>query len=380
MPNPGTTAQYGFEYQKLAFIFYALKLAPENNIIYEGQDDVEMAKTERAVQFYQSNCFIQVKSGTITKPILKKIFMNWLLGTGCPDQFICIMENALTIDYQDQTFIDSIVEDIENANDGAKTSIVWKLNNKYQGASATSIKADLSILIQKAQFILYSTEQLICECLKQFTSEYGADTTFESVNSERFMEFYSAINNRISAATLKKESLILPFKELQKIIFDVKEKINDKCYDISFDKFKTRAKEKVEKILAMDTESVRQLKLVFPHNPEAIINGLVEQVFYEDLRLHYSSIEKEADIHDMEFNAHSNYEDVLQEFDATGEQRTPYATYRETTKQIINSPLLPHQNSSGFKFYNRGCYIHLTDSGIDDSLKITWGETDEDKL
>lgn len=380
MSNPGITAQYGFEYQKLAFIYYALKLAPENNIIYEGQDDVEISKADQTVQFYQSNSFIQVKSGTITKSILKKIFMNWLLGTGQPNQFICIMENELTIDYKEQAFIDSIIEDIENAKDRTKTSVVWKLNNKYREATEGLLKSDLNMLIQKAQFISYSTELLIDECLKQFASEYGSDTTFESVNNERFREFYSAINNRISDATLKKESLILPFKELQKIIFDVKEKISDKCYDVSFDKFKARAKEKVEKILAMDTESVKQLKLVFPHNSEAIINGLVEQVFYEDLRLHYSSIEKEEEIYDMEFNAHSNYEDILQEFDATGERRTPYATYRATTKQPINSPLLPHQNSSGFKFYNRGCYIHLTDSGIDDALKIKWGETDEDKL
>lgn len=379
MTNSGITAQYGFEFQKLAFIYYALKLAPENNIIYEGQDDVEISKPEQSVRFYQSNSFIQVKSGTVTNSILKKIFMNWLFSKGQPEQFICILENTMTIDYKVQSFADEIIQDIKNTKVNSKASIVWKLNKKYEN-DAEALKNDLNILIQKAQFISYSLEELNEECFNQFASEYGADTSFLSVNYERFGELYSSINYRISRTILKKESYILPFKELQKIISDVREKINDACYDISFDKFKARSKEKVEKILTMNTESVKQLKLVFPDNSEAIVNGLVEQIFYEDLRLYYSNIEKDEEIYDMEYNAHSNYEDVLQEFNATGELETPYKLYKKTTMQTINSPLFPQLNSSGFKFYNRGCYIHLTDSEIDNDLKIKWGKTDEDEI
>ena len=41
--NSGITAQYGFQFQKLAFILYMLlEVAPNKTFVYEGMDDIDV--------------------------------------------------------------------------------------------------------------------------------------------------------------------------------------------------------------------------------------------------------------------------------------------------------------------------------------------------
>ena len=131
------------------------------------------------------------------------------------------------------------------------------------------------------------------------------------------------------------------------------------------------------RILDSQSDAVRQLKLVFPKDEQAVIHGLTEQIFYEDLRQHFVDINKQEEIDALEYLAKENYNITLQDFEGYGDVRTPFKTYRNTIEKPLSSPL-PSESSSNFLFYRHGCYIHLADTDIDEDLKIKWGDIDDE--
>ena len=86
---------------------------------------------------------------------------------------------------------------------------------------------------------------------------------------------------------------------------------------------------------------------------------------------------KKEEINALEYLAKENYEITLQDFEGYGEVRTPYKTFRNTIEKPLSAPL-PSESSSNFLYYRHGCYIHLTDTGIDEYLKIKWGEIEDE--
>ena len=113
------------------------------------------------------------------------------------------------------------------------------------------------------------------------------------------------------------------------------------------------------------------LKVVFNNDVEQIMDNLTEKIFYEDLRNFFLQMSREDDIYDLEYLAHSNYKDVIIQLKLNGDDLVPQKIYRMTIDSDLESVLLS-TSSANNKFYKRGCYIHLTDTDVDDELKIKW--------
>ena len=75
MNNAGITAQYGFLFQRKAFVLFALEnTGTKQTFTFEGKDDVEISTNEciYSVKTADSN-YIQVKSGTVDESCFCKI-------------------------------------------------------------------------------------------------------------------------------------------------------------------------------------------------------------------------------------------------------------------------------------------------------------------
>ena len=375
MDNSGIITQYGFEYQKLVFIYYAIQINNTDSIIYEGQDDVEIEEEKALWKFQTLKSLCQVKSGDVTLPVFKKIILNWLLKMDQAERFICISENKVPV--YDEEFVDTFTKEIIDSSK-RKDALISRVKVKYSTQkNSDDLRSDIKKLLSEAEFLSRDVDTLLEESIKKFAELYCADTDSKVVFRERYLTLCDNIHKRITQSVLKKEKYALSYRELFGEISTVREAITDSKYDIPFTEFKKRADAAMTRILDSQSDAVRQLKLVFPKNEEAVIHGLTEQMFYEDLRQHFVSINKQQEIYALENLAKYNYDRTLQDFVGYGIVRDPYKTYAKTIDKPLSSPL-PPESSSNFLFYRHGCYIHLTDTDIDEDLKIKWGEIEDE--
>ena len=81
MNNAGITTQYGFLFQRKAFILFALENAgTKQTFTFEGRDDIEISADESIYSVKSADAsYIQVKSGTISESCFCKVICNWLL-------------------------------------------------------------------------------------------------------------------------------------------------------------------------------------------------------------------------------------------------------------------------------------------------------------
>ena len=375
MDNSGIISQYGFEYQKLAFLYCAIQINNTDIITYEGQDDVEIEEEKTLWKFQTLKSLCQVKSGDVTLPVFKKIILNWLLKMDQAEHFICISENQVPV--HDEEFVDTFTKEIIDSSK-RKDALISKVKVKSSTQKNTDdLKADIKKILTEAEFLCLNVDTLVEESIKKFGELYCAETDPEVISRERYLMLCDNIHKNITQSILKKKNYALSYRNLFKEISTVCEAISDSKYDVPFIEFKTRCHSTVAKILDSQSDAVRQLKLVFPKNEQAVIQGLTKQMFYMDLRQHFVDINKEKEINALEYLAKENYEITLQDFEGYGDVRTPFKTYSDTLKKPLSVPL-PSESSSNFLYYRHGCYIYLTDTGIDENLKIKWGEIEDE--
>ena len=372
MGNQGIISQFGFEYQKLVFLHFAIQMAPGNTLTYEGEDDVD--SVDNSIYGVRDKSFyIQVKSGNISLEIFYKILCNWLLNYKSEMQYVCFTEFPIRFDYSSTTFIDNFVAKLKTKGEKS-TSLYVQVRHQYNVINdEKEIRSTIGELIERIKIECKSISDLQNEDLRYFIQNYCEDTNVSFLQEERLSRLQEKLINSISESLQKKKSFSLSHGQLFSIISSIKEATNNDHYEEDFSRFKEKKQKQIDVLLDMEKDSVKQLKLAFPDNKNAVLSGLTEQEFYEDLREVFVRLNREDDINALEFLAHSNYEDALQEISAKQKNNTPYEVYKTTTDQPLQSRLLSQQSSS-FKFYNRGCYIHLTDSDVPTNLKIWWGK------
>ena len=86
---------------------------------------------------------------------------------------------------------------------------------------------------------------------------------------------------------------------------------------------------------------------------------------------------KNAEISNIELNANTNFNDVKGELISNNELISPAKLFYNSIKRDIRSPLFK-MDSGQYNFYKKGCYIHLTDDGVDESISISWGTEDDE--
>lgn len=367
----GITAQYGFLYQRYAFIKLALDNAGMDKFfVYEGIDDIDITEELRisAIRQY-NNQFVQVKSGTVTRDCWAKVIGNWLLIEDEAPTYKIILENALTFDFRAEAVISGVLTFFKKGADKTSTSIANKVYKKFlETEDETVLKKRVVEILDRISLEVHSLGELQSSIIKIFKNVYCSDITIyemaKTCRCERFIEY---INTKIDEAIQKKRSYTLRYVDFMDVINRVTAEISDGKYVIDIGEMKKRKQTIAEQLVNSNKlREVRQLRMV-NSNSNFIVKELVKELLYRDLRDVYAPF-KDTLISNIEETAYSNYEDSKY---SLPEEAEPGQVFSETIGKDI--PLNIVDNSP---LYRNGCYVYLTREETDESRRISWGDDD----
>lgn len=377
MASGGISAQYGFLFQRKAFIYYAVNNAATNQTYtFEGKDDIDIS-TEDGIYFICSSSSqsdsIQVKSSTVDVSCFCKAICNWLLIDDATGNHILFLENELPFSIDDST-ITTIIKYIGDGKNNKRSSIARKTYDKYKD----NIENDPSPLSDKINTLLHSLKLIVLgmndldkRLEEVFFSNYCQDIKeYDLAKVKRLERFISYINLEIDKAIKAKMPYILLFPNFIKTIMQVKEEISDERYITSIPEIKKKVKDEATHIVTERTSrEVRQLFLV-DQSEQFVIDGIVHELIYKDFREVYVD-QKELELINIEQDAYENYKTALFSLE---EQDThiPKKVYSETVKLAIEGNLLPDGS-----VYRKGCYIYLTGDNVEEDTQITWGQDND---
>ena len=368
----GITAQYGFLYQRYAFIKLALENAGMDRFfVYEGIDDIDIAEEYRisAIRYY-NNQFVQVKSGTVSHDCWAKVIGNWLLIEDEAPTYRIVLENALVFDFRADDIIDGVVGYFMAGFDKASTSIANKVYKKFlESANETALKNRIAEMLNRISVEVLSMEEMYSAIEEIFKTIYCPDITkYEMAKICRCDRFIEYINTKIDEAIKKKKSFTLRYVDFMDIVNKVTTEISDGKYIVDISEMRKRKTTVAEQLVSSDTlREVRQLRLVNP-NKGFVVKELVKELLYRDLRDVYTTSGNTL-ISNIEETAYSNFEDAKY---SLPEELEPRQLFHETIIKEI--PLNIVDNSP---LYRNGCYVYLTSDETDESRQITWGEEHE---
>lgn len=368
----GITAQYGFLYQRYAFIKLALENAGMDRFfVYEGVDDIDIAEESQilAIKEY-NNQFVQVKSGSVSRECWAKVIGNWLLIEYDTPTYRIILENEIPFDYRSDDVINSVFKYFINGSNKASSSIANKIYKKYiEGVDEEVLRKKIAKMVGHITLEVISMEEMYSSINETFIDIYCSDITqYEVAKTCRCDRFIEYINTKIDESIKKKKNFTLRYADFINVISKVKSEISDRKYIIDINKMRKSKKLEAEKLVNSDNlREVRQLRLV-NSDKRFVINELVKELLYRDLREVFTS-SGDTMISNIEETAYSNYEDVLYSLpkDATPRQMFELTTAKDIPLSIVdNSPL-----------YRNGCYVYLTGEETNESRQITWGDEHE---
>lgn len=375
MANAGIVTQYGFLFQRKAFIFYVLSnVATNQSYTFEGKDDIDISTDESifCVQTPGSD-FIQVKSGTVDETCFCKVICNWLLldKEACnPTLFI---ENELPFPVDD-SIKDKILEYISNGKEKKKSSIARKAYEKYKDLipdNLTSLSDRICELLDSYKQVVHGMDDLDRRLEEVFSSTYCQDIKeYELAKAKRLERFILYINREIDNSIKAKTPYILLYPNFIRIIMQVRDEISDEKYVTNIPELKKKVKDEAARIVG--ERAIREVEQLYfvDQSDQFVIDGIVHELLYKDFREVYVK-QKELELANIEQDAHENYETAL--FSLEEEDRhIPKKVYQETVKIPIAGSLLPQSS-----VYRKGCYIYLTGNEIDEENQITWGEGNE---
>lgn len=376
MNNAGITTQYGFLFQRKAFILFALENAgTKQTFTFEGRDDIEISADESIYSVKSADTsYIQVKSGTISESCFCKVICNWLLfdkeSSGTVTLFAENQLDTLVSNITKDIIFDYIIQGKEKK----RSSIAWKTYNKFQNLIETDREAFLGIIEKFLQIInihICSMDELDSRLEKVFFENYCRDITeYQLAKSKRLERFISYMNQEIDNALKAQRPCTLLFADLMKMIMTVCDEISDHRYIAKIPELKKRAKSEATQLVKDNAiREVRQLYLVDKHD-EFVIDGIVHELIYKDFRDVYIS-QKEVEIINLEQNAYENYMNAKFSLDES-ESSNPKKVYQRTVEMPIGDSLIPDG-----PVYRKGCYIFLTGDDITEDSQISWGDYDE---
>lgn len=376
MDNAGITAQYGFLFQRKAFILHALENAHTKQLFtFEGKDDIDVT-TEESLCLYQepnARC-IQVKSGHVDEDCFSKVICNWFLldaGMDVPLQLIC--EHPLEFSLDD-ALIQKITDYIIEGKNKKRSAIARKVYDSLESIIKTNVDevhAQIRNLFSRVTIDVYDMARLDSRLEKVFFSTYCSDILeYELAKEKRLNRLISYINEEIDIAIKAKKPYELHYPNLMRLIMKVAEEISDHCYSIDILELKKQSIEDAKRIVVEKaTREVKQLYLV--NRQEAfVIDGIVQELMYKDFRDVFVE-NRTVEISNIEQNAFENYSSAKFALDDS-ELADPKKIYNQTVRLPIESNLMP----PGI-IYRKGCYIYLTGDNIDPDSQITWGENND---
>lgn len=377
--NSGINSLGGFVFQIDTFIYYALKLNPNESIEYEAIDDVSIRKPvdlDAKEDSFRTNIIksesqvaIQVKRTNITDDVAERVLMNWILLESSDLN----IENYIL-------FGDSSYSNNGNINDIDNEALHKKIKaNKEK--SSKSITKQLKLLYAndferfneivnniKSKYkleIIDSMESALIETAKEL---FNKDGVMDAVYFMRLKSLRNKIASEILESVKNKRSYKLEYKTFRHMIEYIRNKCTDEFPIMSFSDYKQSNLLVIDEIEnCREVKQLRHCKL----KDDNIIRRMHRCNYYADYRYHLMEQCRTPLIGDMETTAFDNFEDVKEKLDMNGEDE-PYKRLTQTEEK---------ENSSCCNKYIRaGVCIYLTkDVSITGDKQISWKDEENEE-
>lgn len=371
----GLISQYGFEFQKIVFIYYLVsKMAISVKISYELLDDLDLSKEELGGIKFDKH-LIQCKTGNLQYATFKHVICNWILSDDVK-KYSLYLDEKLAFSYSTDKLCDDIQNDsityVNNPNKTPKTPrkdcFKYKVYNEYNGFSN---QQDIDMMKQKIKYIVDHLEiidididELENETKKLYIATYGADATVNCVKNSRYDMFVNTIREELTDSILKKKPYTIDHNRYCQICLETVNCISDHHYSIEYFKFK-KGKEDIYKKLLSTREAIFLQKI--NKDDRSIARFLTSELYYKDLREHYIGISMDDMIDDIEENAFFNYSNEKSRGLSSAD------TFINTIDISINDSILLNNQ------YRHGCYIFLSSDSAKDDYFIDWCGENEKK-
>lgn len=366
----GIHSLMGFTFQIKVFLYYMLNLKKGMQIEFEKIEDVSVktklihleSDTEKFVSKFtttESNKVIQVKRTKIDKKSATQMLLNWLI-LECSDYEIDEYVLFTHEEYKNKNIIfeepSKNLYDKIKLTDSKSKSTMAKVNNLF--SSYKEFSAKYSSIQKKFSFeVTTNIEHEIdtgCEI-------YFRKTVDEIIYYRRIKELLNCITVEIIEAINNKNSYSLNYEKLMDMIEHITLNISKEKFSPDYANFK---KLHVIDLKDQNMTSKREYKQLLACNlpPKIIIQNLLYNAYYQDLRFGFLSRRMLDPINNIEERTYENFEEIQYELERSGNDE-PYKRLIET-KKADNS----YAESEEIKY---GAAIYLTGDSIEER-KISW--------
>lgn len=339
--NSGVYSQYGFEFQKIAFIYHILNNSDYLSgvvYIYETDDDIKIVNKDITL-------LVQCKTSASQIPtnIIDKTFKYWA------DYYNKHQDKNISfILHTDNNFeIDEAKERIKNSNLYNTETINYIFKNfKYEQTTEDDLFNNIKILLCNKFFKSVTNDNIKNDITNDFIDYTLSLLSKKILNSKKDENEHG-------------ELYIDDFIEIISRLKDYKNNFNTNI-DRKIKEFNNDIIELLESDIKEEVIQLRKANL----SDSMIKKYLGYMMIYEYIKSNYDDIEQKS-FNNNERQAFDNYEKVLY----IDKPKFSHELFSKTIDKIVNiTRVAPEIN----QFVSDGCYIYLTKEDTPDDRKITW--------
>lgn len=315
----GINSLRGFSFQIKVFIYFLADLAEGNYLEFETIEDVNIKKItpdtidenseyfRTKLKIWEENYAIQVKRTEITKTLVKKVLLNWILlessgvniskyslftETDCNQQII--FEEDMKV------LFDEIMD-----SDQKVTSTITKVKNLYQGRFEEFEEVVKRI---KEKHEILTMKDLDREILEKYKNHFRKAAN-EVVFGQRMFELYQEITAKIMNAVERKKGLSIDYKEFICRLEDISERFTETVTYPEYSNFK-----KINQVELLDDKILKSREykqlLACKLDDKALKEHLIYRNYYTHNRTMLMEMNKGSTIENLEQTTFSNFNDV----------------------------------------------------------------------
>ena len=376
--SAGIDSLRGFSYQIKVFLLYLSKIKDNERMGYETIDDVSIQKLnesnfdEKCNGYMsiktESNTYtaIQVKRTTITVDVAKGILLNWLLlkDRGDVEEYIVFTEK----DYKNTDSIfdinfDVFFDEIQNSTKKRSDALIMRVKKLFNGDKNKFLKYITEI---KQHYRFENVEKIDDEIYRAYSFIFMKGGVADSIYILRINELHNFVVKNLFSCIEKRLPYVCDYNEFMQEAELICNRITNNKIELNYPNFIKSNPVYMNELIG--TREYKQLQYCGLSEPSMKIN-LGYRQYYQQYRLMNLENGRVDAMNSIEMTSFENFIQTKDRVQAENID-TPRNRFEET-KRCSNS----YASTEQIRY---GTLIYLTGESIDDDIKISWKDDEND--
>ena len=375
--NAGIDSLRGFSYQIKVFLLFLSQIKENEKIGYETIDDVSIQKLNESNFDEKCDGYVSVKTGiniytaiqrkrtTISIDVAKGILLNWLLlkDRGDVEEYIIFTEK----DYKNTDNIfninfDDFFDEIQNSKK-RKDALIMKVKNLFNGDKDKFLKYITEI---KGHYKFENADKLDDKIYQAYSSIFMKGGVADSIYILRINELHNFVIENLFSCIEKRRPYVCDYSAFMQEAELICNRITNNKIELNYPNFIKSNPVYMSELI--DTREYKQLQYCRLSEASMKINLGYKQ-YYQQYRLMNLENGRVDAMNNMELTSFENFIQAKDKVQAENID-TPRNRFDET-KRCSNS----YASTEQIRY---GALIYLTGENIDDDIKISWKDDEND--